>query len=191
MTIKLKNLIPESISPRREESYEDAIRTLIATKYSEAFSQAKLGRKLYRGFRRRTGFNLLSKYYTLDPKTRPRYAKSTNNLYVAFMDTFPQWEKYPKRGLSVICSPELEEAASYGEPYVVLFENETIVSQSNNSDFWDGMPYIEKRTQCSVNKLMDAVEDLMRIFNIHKKLVLNTNRLRNTLQKMLMNFLNK
>jgi len=80
--------------------------------------------------------------YIVDPKGFKRKSRSNKNYYTLLIDSSKQWEKYPKRSSSLICS--------YIVPYwkrhlyrVIPFDN-SMWGVAEDDDIWTAFQYAKK-----------------------------------------------
>ena len=84
------------------------------------------------------GMNNISTYLIVDPKNFERVSANTSNYYTTLMDNFSEWNAYPKRAKSLICSTDSETAEQYGGfvYYVFPLELNSKFGKCSKSDIW-------------------------------------------------------
>ncbi|VVC05892.1 Uncharacterised protein [uncultured archaeon] len=84
------------------------------------------------------GFNTLSKdFYITDPQRKARISTNTSNYYTMIMDHLPEWNSYPKRSRSLICSTSIQRAQGYGIVYLVLPVDGAKFGVCPGTDIWE------------------------------------------------------
>lgn len=170
--IKLKSLLEsEGKQPRSLVSSKEIALHNIKTNYSNAIELFKSEKKIYRGYK---GRNV--NFLTVDPTIRYKPSKETNNLYVAIMESTPNYRGFPRRSRSIIFSTKQYTASTYGDVYFVFLENDAISAISNDRDFWGGMHHMEDETGINgVDSVMIAIRRLVEYHPTFDKTLLENN----------------
>lgn len=119
----------------------------------QAFDQR---RRIYRGI------HLYEQNFFYQPQLDPGTRRSSNtyNWYTLIMDHVPEWQDFPRRSASVICTTDPVQSSDYGITYTVLpFGNPTI-GISPREDIWFSFPSLKKLEMESLEELMDALDTL-------------------------------
>ena len=91
-------------------------------------------------------------YIHMDPiaSELPRVSRNTHNYYTLWMDNHPDWEGWPKRSRSFVCTTDRTKAERYGNQYVIipLIDEHTPVAMCPTSDIWTSLRcrFEDKRT---------------------------------------------
>jgi hypothetical protein len=97
----------------------------------------------------------------VEPSKYERYSANTFNYYTLMIDNFPEWQKYPKRSKSIICSTNPIYAEAFGENLYKVFPIDGArIGVCPNSDIWP--TNIGGKAQLS--DLVEAIDDLLIIF---------------------------
>jgi hypothetical protein len=91
----------------------------------------------------------------VDPSTSRKERKSpwaSSNHYNLLLSNLPSWKDYPKRNMSLICTTDIEEAMSRGNPYLVLPFNGSKIGVCPVGDIWDSF---EKITPFTLNDMIN------------------------------------
>jgi hypothetical protein len=99
--------------------------------YSDAIKNYIDGKRIYRGNDNAKGEILLTK-----PSEFNRVSANTLNFVTLIVDNMKEWDKYPKRSKSIICSSSPSNASDYGNPYIVLPKNGAKIGVCPESDWW-------------------------------------------------------
>ena len=65
-----------------------------------------------------------------------RHSANSQNYYTLWMDNSPEWEAYPKRSKSLICSHSFEIAEGYGFATLVVPKDGTTIGVASGRDIW-------------------------------------------------------
>ena len=124
--MRLENyLIEEKLDRTKEVSLDFA---LDFAKKNKDFLK---GSPIYRGLR-----NNISLYAFVEPEKYTRVSANTENYYTLMIDNSPNWEGYPKRSKSIICSSSKSGASGYGNVYRVIPKNGAKIGVCSSDDFW-------------------------------------------------------
>ncbi|MCK9416030.1 hypothetical protein M0Q97_05155, partial [Candidatus Dojkabacteria bacterium] len=82
----------------------------------------------------RSIYELKSDYYLINPKKHDRKSANTRNYYTYIIDNSKDWEEFPKRSKSLICSLYFNREISNG--FVVIPIEDGNFGVSNVLDFW-------------------------------------------------------
>lgn len=83
---------------------------------------------IYRGLTNSAPFLLL------DPSKHIRFSDS--KIYNLLIDNLDSWKQYPKRSKSTVCCTDRNVATTYGNIYIVLFEDKAKLAISPKMDMW-------------------------------------------------------
>ena len=75
-------------------------------------------------------------YYLGDSTSQQRKSSNTLNYYNLFMQNMPEWDKFPDRLRSFICSSREETAREFGNTYLVFPEDGVTFGICPSSDLW-------------------------------------------------------
>jgi hypothetical protein len=113
----------------------------------------KTEKYLYRG----AGYNGDIMY--LNPSSYTRKSKDdTNNYYTLLFDEIlPSWKNYPKRSKSVIMTDDKGYASDYGNLYIVLPFNGSLMASTkpNTSDIWYSFDYKLNTLNAHLEEMFD------------------------------------
>jgi hypothetical protein len=119
----------------------DVYRDPLYQKYRSAIDfainkYAANGSAIYKGSSR---YHSDDKLFMRDPMSfpEPRRSKNTMNYYTEWVDNSPQWEKFPKRSRSLICSTNVTTARTYGNVAAVVPIIDTKVGVCPQNDWWN------------------------------------------------------
>ena len=107
----------------------------VISRYHDVIKSAvhyrKLGVSIYRGMDYRDQSPLSILNHPIN-----RRSANTFNHYTLWMDNHPDWEMYPKRSQSFICSSHSNYAAGYGVVYWMIPLKPTAIGIANACDLW-------------------------------------------------------
>lgn len=113
---------------------------------------------IYRGTRTN------EQYLYGNPTSSTRYSAHDSNEYTLLLSNLPEWESYPPRGQSFICSSSSEGASAYasgGATYYVFPADSTIVGVAPLADIWVSFAYLNKQAGLgSIRALNTALQQL-------------------------------
>lgn len=89
----------------------------------------------------RSQFHLL---LTVDPSQQERRSANTSNEYTWLMSTLANWQEYPKRSRSIVCTTAKSKALQYGTIYVVLTDIEAKFGVCPTRDIWESFPAMKR-----------------------------------------------
>lgn len=149
--IQLKSLIPihESDIPTDEPSLILYIKKHFPTAW-KSFVSHKL--RMYRGYEGVVSVKMV------DPSTRIRKSKDSNNLSLFFMSSDPTWEGIQKRNRSVIFTNSESTAADYGDIFYVFPSEGSMISYGTASDNYTN--YTTGFKNAGLFDLVDGIEEL-------------------------------
>lgn len=102
----------------------------------------KSGNYIYKGGSHFAGKSSL--FILRDDNQTGRTSRNTMNFYTLFMDNLEEWEAYPKRNESFICTTNQFKASSYGDiEYVIPFDSVEI-GVCSDADLWDSFPAMKR-----------------------------------------------
>jgi len=91
------------------------------------------------------GVEIKSEGYLLygDSRLTERVSANTDNYYTQIIDNIlPEWEKFPKRSRSFICTNEHFDAMAMGRPYRVYPVGDPLIGICPYSDLWISFKHI-------------------------------------------------
>lgn len=128
---------------------------------SNAIEQYYNGNTIFRGIKRRSESILFG-----DSRTSTRESANTTNFYTLLLDhVLPNWENYPPRSKSWICTSHYYSAVGYGKTYVVLPFDSTRIAVASDYDFWMSFPYLAENTN-SIYDMSDLNHEIELIGNL-------------------------
>jgi len=137
--IRLKDIIIESSRNRGINTNETI--NLLKTHCKESWKLYQYNNVLWRGLGESSG-----DMYYVDPKSKMRASKHTNNIYVSMIDTLPSWNGYPKRSFSLINTTSYSAAKTYGDVYVVFYYDGAKIAHTEEfTDLWNSFSYLKQR----------------------------------------------
>lgn len=76
---------------------------------------------IYRGFMRDSK-KVAKSWYIVEPSKHERTSKgdAKGNVYTLLIDSLPEWQNFPKRSKSMICSTNYSYAGNFGSPHLVI-----------------------------------------------------------------------
>jgi hypothetical protein len=76
--------------------------------------------------------------YIVKPSEFYRESQNTTNYYTICIDNLPEWESYPKRSRSIVCSTDSYKASTYGDSnYHIVFPiNRAVIGVCSDKDIW-------------------------------------------------------
>lgn len=80
----------------------------------------------------------------INPKAVGRTSAHTSNEYTVLMSNLPEWNAFPKRSESLICSFSQDFASDYGQTYGVVLPNKFRLGVAPNFDIWESFPVLNK-----------------------------------------------
>jgi hypothetical protein len=102
-----------------------------------------------------------------DSRTIERVSANTENYYTLIIDNFlPEWNRYPKRSKSFICTSDLDDASCYGTVYQVYPLNNPLVGVCPTSDFWNAFENLNLGSFSYYFKSFASYCDMIPIDNI-------------------------
>lgn len=112
-----------------------------------------------------------TEYAFCDPtKAAPRPSRNTQSFTMWLMENMDEWQKYPRRSQSLICSTTSDYAGSYGRPFMVIPYDTAKVGVCAAMDFFDT---IEKGAGIDVSGYNSQISELIRqtidLMRIHGK----------------------
>lgn len=111
---------------------------LLSSKHSKAYKVHTIDYPIFRGVR---GYG---EYVYIDPSksVEPRISRNTNNYYTLMIDNFSNWNKYPKRSKSIICTTDYQYASHMSSKvYRVFPENGSYIGVCPMDDIWGAIAY--------------------------------------------------
>lgn len=72
-----------------------------------------------------------------DASTFTRQSANTRNYYTLLVDSSDNWEAFPPRSKSWICSTSSDTARGFGNAFVVFPKDNEHIAVCNSSDFWN------------------------------------------------------
>lgn len=90
----------------------------------------------------------------------PRKSKNTDNYYTLWVDNSREWEKYPKRSRSFICTTSAENVADYGKIFLAIPYDDSKVGIAPASDYW----YSFSNYSDGLDSLVDMINALFKLF---------------------------
>lgn len=93
-----------------------------------------------------------------------RKAANTVNYATLWMDNHPDWEGFPKRSRSFICSSNEHYAASYGVLYRVFPFDDAKIGVCPGNDLWQSFEEFE-----SLGDFLDDVDRAFRVLHLEPK----------------------
>lgn len=91
----------------------------------------KNGHKIYRGWSSDNSGNQFG-----DSRTFKRKAAYTKNFINSFLTTIESWKHLPSRQSAFICSTSKDDAARYGDVFIVIPSDAARIGVCPDSDFW-------------------------------------------------------
>lgn len=85
-------------------------------------------------FRGVDGFG--GKYGFIEPSKHRRKSNIAKNYYTLILDNSENWQKFPDRSRSIVCTTDKEQATAYGTPYFVLPFDGAKLGVAPMSDIW-------------------------------------------------------
>lgn len=70
-------------------------------------------------------------------ETTRKSAHTSNHYTILFSELLPSWKNIPKRNKALVCTTEWDKAAAYGNPYIVIPFDETIIAETHKADIWN------------------------------------------------------
>lgn len=108
------------------------IEHLNSGRFDDAIESYKTGNKIYKGS---TEYGEYGSF--VDPAATERKSSSAKeNIYNLITSYGKGWEKYPKRSRSIICSTGTQHASEYGDIYVILPEDGSLIGVASDTDIW-------------------------------------------------------
>lgn len=102
----------------------------------------KVNNKTYTDFRKSIyrGTNAIEPYYFIRPSQGGRMSAYTSNYYTLIIDNSPEWQAYPKRSKSIICTTDSNYAKNYSESgleyYFVFPKDGSKIGVCPHGDIW-------------------------------------------------------
>jgi len=156
--MKIQDIINENKWGQRSVPLSDYF------KFHDRFSVARQafdqGRRIYRGM------HIYEQNFFYQPQLDPGTRRSANvaNWYTLIMDNVPEWQDFPRRSASVICTTDPEQSSDYGATFTVMpFGNPTI-GICPAEDIWYSFPSLKKLQMESLEELIDAIETLANVY---------------------------
>ena len=97
----------------------------------------------------------------------PRQSKNTANYYTLWIDNSPEWEQFPKRSRSFICSTSLDYASDFGDTYLVIPFDDAKIGVCPEHDIWFSF---ESKGSFGVESLENLNDIIDRVFKIFSEL---------------------
>ena len=87
-------------------------------------------------------------YLVGDSTARNRVSRNTENYYTVLIDNLPEWQKFPKRSKSLICTNLLVKAKMYGNNWqfsykIIPFDEVKKIAVCPEEDIWQSFPKIK------------------------------------------------
>jgi len=95
--------------------------------------------KLYRGMPSNDEYQIGNAEFNT-----PRRSANTTNYSTLIVDNSPEWQPYPRRSKSYICTTELHYAKGYGSAYRVYPFDTANIGICTGSDFWYSFPALKQ-----------------------------------------------
>lgn len=160
MTMRANEIFKESW-PGDEHTHDLDLNTFykeLQNTNSPLFDLIKLGihpsKRIWRGF----GNERQPRIYHLNiSDARERTSANTDNYYTWWIDGISKkWNEYPKRSKSFICTNNLDTAADYGAPYLMIPQIKTTIGICPKYDFWDSFGRFEpNHINSELNRLFE------------------------------------
>lgn len=149
--IQLKSLIPihETDVPTEGVELVNFLKTTCPTAW-RLFKTKKL--ILYRGYKSSIETKLV------DPSTRIRKSKDSNNLSLFFTSSDPSWEGIQKRNRSIILTNDYSTARKYGPAFYVFPFDGAMISYGTASDNYNN--YERGFKKLGLSDQFDDIEEL-------------------------------
>ena len=160
-------LLKHIAESRRQDITEDGAREFIKKNCKQAAMGYLKGNILYRGMSNTGG----ARTFHIDPKKVDAPRRSTyagSNYYTLLLDNLPSWKKYPKRGLSLICSTDEIKAGEYGgshNVYVVLPVDGSRVGVCSSHDIFFSFPSLSSYGVMQMKEFNIRLEDFLLFYN--------------------------
>lgn len=101
---------------------------------------------IYRGIKHKDARKVNQDIYIINPSEHNRHSLDTNNIYTLIMDNSTEWEDFPSRSNSIICTSSKDYASMFGEVYRVIPLNRNaefgICDTKDIFDAFVGLKYI-------------------------------------------------
>lgn len=161
--MKLNNIISEAIGVNniQKEEYFWILKHKCKNNYKfmkDNYKQGNIQTFLWRGFGNDQTMMEMGKYSTVDPSQRIRQSKNTSNYYTLLLSNLPEWQKYPKRDRSLICSTSGKKAGAYGVRFAVIPYDEVKLGVCPESDIWDSFEELKQEGFSTLEDFNDYFE---------------------------------
>jgi hypothetical protein len=119
----------------------------------------------------------------INPKAVGRTSAHTSNEYTVLMSNLPEWNAFPKRSESLICSFSQDFASDYGQTYGVVLPNKFRLGVAPNFDIWESFPVLNKTFgfEYGMSHFNDSISE---ITNIRANAKTTVEDIQNTLAKV-------
>lgn len=97
----------------------------------------------------------------IDTNGMKRKSANTANYYTLWMDNTPEWNEYPKRSKSLVCSTTPSYAYGFGDVNIIIPADKNKIGICSSFDLWESFKYVTRKFAMSLNELMMAVGDVI------------------------------
>lgn len=149
------------------ESADELKEIMTSQQYSQALEAYKQNHRIYRGVHG-TENGVFAAVVT----PGIRISENSSNVYTKLTsEIFTNWENFPKRNRSTICTTSYKTALKYSNsrpPYVIFPQNNTKIGICSQKDFWYSFPFLATKTHIGVmndfnNSMLNLMEGVMTI----------------------------
>lgn len=104
-----------------------------------------------------------------DPRaSSPRPSRNTYSFTMWLMENMEEWNKYPPRSKSLICSTDYGYASGYGKTFNIIPYDSAKIGVCASMDFFDSMDKGSQIEVSSYNNFINRIiEGAMRILSVH------------------------
>lgn len=106
--------------------------------------------------------------FWVQPSQQERKSRNTENHYTLMLDHFPEWQQYPKRSRSIVCTTEFSTARLYGRPYIVFPVDGSKIGVASYEDIWGSFKKFAPMNLFT-GRLIALVKD-SKVFLVRKKI---------------------
>jgi len=86
--------------------------------------------------------------FTVNPAKHDRHARNTESYYMDIMNISEEWDEYPNRKKSIICTTDWHKAKAYGVPYrVIPFRENSKFGICPSGDVFNSFEYLFKKLE--------------------------------------------